>query len=212
MDTKFSDGCYKEKFKIIMMNIVIRKFGRKVKAWYFRHKYHLSSVDKTVYFGGKSAISRDLIAGRYVYVGPNCVIYPNVMIGSFTMLANNVSIIGGDHKYSVVGLPIMLTGRDVIKKTVIGEDCWIGAHAIIMCGTHIADGCIVAAGAIITKDTEPYCIYAGVPAKKIKSRFSSDEDIRDHIESMKKLNDEEIIERLLENKKLKESKKERAIQ
>lgn len=184
------------------MNVAIRKFGRKVKACYYRHKYHLKDVDKTVYFGGKSDVSRDLVAERYVYVGPRCVIYPNVKIGAFTMLANDVSIIGCDHKYNVVGLPIILAGRESIKETVIGEDCWIGAHAIVMCGTNIANGCIIAAGAVVTKDTEPYNIYAGVPAKKIKPRFASEEDVRRHVELTKKLKDDEIMDKLFDNRAL----------
>ena len=38
-----------------------------------------------------------MIAGCYSYIGPNSIIYKNVEIGDYTMLANNVSIIGGDH-------------------------------------------------------------------------------------------------------------------
>lgn len=184
------------------MNILIRKIGRLIKAWYFRKRYHLVFVDKTVYFGGKSYLSRDLIAGRYSYIGPGCSIHPKVRIGAFTMLANNVSIVGGDHRYDVVGKPVILSGRDVIKETVIGSDCWLGAHSIIMSGVHIADGCIIAAGAVVTKDTEPYCIYGGVPAKMIKKRFSSEEELARHIELTGHIKDEEILDMLLGNERL----------
>lgn len=166
---------------------LVRKLGRKVKSFYFRKKYKLSGVHKTVYFGGKSSISTNLQADKYVYIGPNCIIYPNVSIGAFTMLANNVSIIGGDHRYDKVGVPIIFSGRDVIKKTKIGKDCWIGANAIIICGVEIGDGSIVAAGAVVTKNVEPYSVYAGVPAKKIKDRFITNEDKFKHIESLDSL-------------------------
>jgi acetyltransferase-like isoleucine patch superfamily enzyme len=53
---------------------------------------------------------------------------------------------------------------------VIGNDVWIGTKAVIMPGVHIADGCIIGAGAVVTRDTEPYTIYGGVPARKIRSR------------------------------------------
>ena len=49
---------------------------------------------------------------------------------------------------------------------------WIGADAIICSGVTIGQGAIVAAGAIITKDVEPYAIVGGNPAKVIKYRFS----------------------------------------
>ena len=41
-----------------------------------------------------------------------------------------------------------------------------------MAGVKIADGCVIAAGAVVTHDTEPYCVYAGVPAQKIKERIA----------------------------------------
>lgn len=65
----------------------------------------------------------------------------------------------------------------------IGNDVWIGRHAMVMNGVTIGDGAIVAAGAIVTKDIPPYAIAGGIPAKVIKYRFSP-----------------EIIERLLEIK------------
>lgn len=185
------------------MNIFVRKIGRKLKAWYYRHKWHLRNVDETVYFGGRSSISQDLIAGRYTYIGPRCYIHPKVRIGEFTMLANNVSIIGGDHRYDVIGKPVILTGRDVIEETSIGSDCWIGAHSIIMSGVNIADGCIIAAGSVVTKDTEPYCIYGGVPAKKIKPRFASKEDLDQHIKLKSEIKENEMLDMLLKNDDLK---------
>lgn len=167
------------------MNIY-RKLGRRIKSWCYRNLYHLNNVSKSVYFGGHSAISKDLVAGKYVYIGPNCRIYPKVRIGAFTMLANNVSIIGGDHKYDKVGTPIIFSGRGNIKETQIGSDCWIGAFSIIMCGVKIGDGSIIAAGSVVTKDVEPYSIYGGIPAHKIKERFSSIEDIKEHVTGIQK--------------------------
>lgn len=177
------------------MNTIIRKIGRTVKAWYFRNRYHLKNVHKTVYFGGPSKISPDLVAENNVYIGPGSLIYPHVTIKSFTILANNVSILGGDHRYDVVGLPVGLTGRAEIKNTYIGHDCWIGAHSIIMCGVNIADGCIIAAGAVVTKDTEPYGIYGGVPAKRIRERFNSVEELDRHRNEISGITIEEIKKR-----------------
>ena len=53
----------------------------------------------------------------------------------------------------------------------IGNDVWIGANAIILPGINIGDGAVVAAGAVVTKDVEPYQIVGGVPAKHIRFRF-----------------------------------------
>lgn len=57
------------------------------------------------------------------------------------------------------------------KPIEIGNDVWIGANVVILPGVKIGDGAILAAGAIVTKDVEPYAIVGGVPAKHIKYRF-----------------------------------------
>lgn len=54
---------------------------------------------------------------------------------------------------------------------IIGNDVWIGTRAIILNDVKIGNGAVVAAGAVVTKDVEPYTIVGGVPAKTIKKRF-----------------------------------------
>jgi len=66
----------------------------------------------------------------------------------------------------------LLTNDGDFKLTVIGNDVWTGSGAKIKTGVTISDGCVIGAGSIVTKDTEPFMIYAGVPAKPIKQRFS----------------------------------------
>ncbi len=57
----------------------------------------------------------------------------------------------------------------------IGNDVWIGNHVLIMEGVRIGDGAIVAAGAVVTKDVDPFTITGGVPARKIRDRFSKEQ-------------------------------------
>ena len=95
-------------------------------------------------------------------------------------MANEIEIVGGDHAYSKPGCPIQYSGRVPVRDTIIGRDCWIGARCIIMAGVTIGDGSIIAAGSVVTKDVEPYSIYGGVPARKIKNRFQSPEEILVH--------------------------------
>lgn len=57
------------------------------------------------------------------------------------------------------------------RPVVIGNDVWIGANVVILPGVTVGDGAILAAGAIVTKDVEPYAIVGGVPAKKLRYRF-----------------------------------------
>lgn len=162
------------------MNIV-RKIGRAVKSRFYRWKYNLKNVHPTTYYGGAAHyISPDLVTEKNVYIGPRCHINPKVKIGAYTMLANDVRIMGGDHRYDIPGTPMIYSGRAEVKATTIGRDCWIGAYSIIMCGVNIGDGSVIAAGSVVTKDVEPYSIYGGVPAKKIKDRFNNKKEVAIH--------------------------------
>ncbi|MFN8710810.1 MAG: acyltransferase, partial [Planctomyces sp.] len=60
--------------------------------------------------------------------------------------------------------------EDVGGDITIGDRVWIGYRALIMPGVNIGEGAVVAAGAVVTRDVEPYTIVAGVPAKKIGDR------------------------------------------
>ncbi len=59
--------------------------------------------------------------------------------------------------------------------TVIGNDVWIGAEAMIMPGIKVGHGAVIGSRALITKDVEPFTIVGGNPAKVIKKRFSNDQ-------------------------------------
>lgn len=58
---------------------------------------------------------------------------------------------------------------------VIEEDVWIGSNVTILSGVTIGRGATVAAGAVVTKSMPPYCICGGVPAKVIKSYWTTDQ-------------------------------------
>ncbi len=115
--------------------------------------------------------------GDYVFTGFNVHIDANVQIGHFVMLASNVAIVGGDHRFDIVGVPIRFTGRDRMEEllTVIEDDVWIGHGCIVIAGVRIGRGAVVAAGTVVTKDVPPYAIVGGVPAKLIRYRFTPEQ-------------------------------------
>ena len=65
--------------------------------------------------------------------------------------------------------------------TIIEDDVWIGTAAIIMSGVTIGRGSIVAAGSVVTKDIPSCEIWGGVPARKIRDRFETEEEKKYHI-------------------------------
>lgn len=74
------------------------------------------------------------------------------------------------HKFDDIEVPMIKQGQLQASQTVVEDDVWIGANAIIMPGLTIKKGSIIGAGAVLTKDTEPFGIYGGVSAKLIKFR------------------------------------------
>ena len=61
------------------------------------------------------------------------------------------------------------------QRTVIGNDVWIGARAIIPGGVKLGDGAVIAAGAVVTEDVPAYAIVGGVPARHLRYRFTESE-------------------------------------
>ena len=106
-----------------------------------------SSIGANSYIG----CSGKIVIGNYVMIGPHC-----------TMIAEN-------HNFSKTDIPMQKQG--VVNKGIkIKDDVWIGANVTILDGVTIETGCVLAAGAVVTKSTEPNGIYAGVPARRIKER------------------------------------------
>jgi acetyltransferase-like isoleucine patch superfamily enzyme len=56
-----------------------------------------------------------------------------------------------------------------VGQVKIGNRCWIGAKAVILKNVEIGDGCVVAAGSVVTRPVAPGLVVAGVPARVIKS-------------------------------------------
>ena len=92
-----------------------------------------------------------------------------VSIGDDCIFGNYVSIHPENHIFSKLDIPIRLQGTSQ-KGITIGNNCWIGAKAMFLDGSSIGNGCIVAAGAIVTKNFPDNCIIGGIPAHIIKYR------------------------------------------
>lgn len=135
---------------------------------------------------------KTLVIGKNFYIGRDSFIETDCIIGDNVIFGNRVAIVGKyDHHYQQIGTPIRLASairdRDYSWKgldlvTEIGNDVWVGYGSTILQGVKINDGSIIAAGSVVTKNVEPYAIYAGNPAKKIADRFSTQEDRQKHIE------------------------------
>lgn len=104
--------------------------------------------------------------------GPNSDIYKYVYIGKNVMMAKDVIIITRNHEFKSINIHMNQQGFESYLPVIIEDGAWIGARVIILPGVNIGKGAIIAAGAVVTKDVEPYTIVGGVPAHFIKSRIN----------------------------------------
>lgn len=131
------------------------------KIWHFCHIIKGSKIGKNCSFG------------------QNCVVGPNVTIGSGVKVQNNVSIYEGveieDDVFigpsvvftNVINPRAFVVRKNEYKKTMVKKGATIGANATIVCGVTIGEYAMIGAGAVVTKDVEPYALMVGVPAKKV---------------------------------------------
>lgn len=90
-----------------------------------------------------------------------------LVIGKNTLILESVMITNIDHDYQEIGKHI-LEQKYIIKKTIIGENCFIGYGAVIQAGTILGKQCIVGANAVVRGHFPDYCVIVGVPARVVK--------------------------------------------
>lgn len=109
-----------------------------------------------------------LSIGANTWIGPNTTIMcsSEISIGANCDIAPNAYI--GDGTHEITPQENRIAGIDTTKKIAIGDGCWLCVNSTILPGVVIGKKCVVAAGAVVTKNCEDMTIIAGVPAKKIK--------------------------------------------
>lgn len=144
-------------------------FGRDVKL-YRNVVVANSTINDYSYIGGFSEI-------KNCSIGKFCSIAQNVKIGLGIHPTNMISTYPGFYSNKASGANKFFYNPSILeeKKISIGHDVWIGSGSMIMDGIEIGNGAIIAAGSVVTKNVEPYEIVGGVPAKRIKYRFSFNE-------------------------------------
>jgi len=110
----------------------------------------------------------DVIIGDHTRIGLHNTIIGPVDIGNHVNLAQGITVTALNHNFSDTNKRIDEQGVSTNPVT-IEDDVWGGANAVILPGVTIGEHCVVAAGAVVTKDVPPHSLVAGVPAKVIKN-------------------------------------------
>lgn len=110
----------------------------------------------------------DVIIGDHTRIGLHNTIIGPVDIGNHVNLAQGITVTALNHNFNDTNKRIDEQGVSTNPVT-IEDDVWVGANAVILPGVTIGEHCVVAAGAVVTKDVPPHSLVAGVPAKVIKN-------------------------------------------
>ena len=186
------------------MNIIKCKIKYLYLYFKFKNKLRFYSscvIDTNATFEGCNKIyNKTIFKGKMgfgSYIGPQS--YFSGQIGRFSSIASRLRVICGRHSYTypyATTCPMFFSlkrqnGETFVDKqkfeefkwaipetktdVIIGSDCWIGESVMIVGGCRIADGAVILAGAIVTKDIPPYAIAGGIPAHIIRYRYSNED-------------------------------------
>lgn len=119
------------------------------------------------------------LIGAGCVLGQNVMVGPNVRIGDGCRIQNNVSVYEGVTLENGVfcGPSMVFTNvrtpragwdrRGEFERTLVGTGTSIGANATIVCGVTLGEYCMIAAGAVVTRDVPPHALMLGVPARQV---------------------------------------------
>ena len=125
--------------------------------------------DAVIYYGTEIREPGNIVIGNGSIIGDNSILdgRNGIIIGENVVFASNVKIWTEQHDHRD---PWFRCETQEHRPVIIDERAWIGSHTIILHSVHVGTGAVVAAGAVVTHDVEPFSIVAGIPAKKIGER------------------------------------------
>ena len=142
---------------------------------FIAHGAHV--VASTFVIGAHSTIAAgcsirgEIVIGSDSALNAGAITIGTVTIGDAVRIAAYAVLVGENHVFDDIETRIMDQGLRSVG-IVIGDDVWIGANVTVLDGVTIGAHSVVAAGAVVTRDVEPYGVVAGVPARRIRDRRS----------------------------------------
>jgi acetyltransferase-like isoleucine patch superfamily enzyme len=146
--------------------------GSYARAAFYKLTLSDSSIDVVIGLGSYFS-SSDAIVGPNVSIGSYCII-GNAQIGRRSQISSHVEIPGGRAQHTRDEYGRLSDTKEALNgRLTIGEDCWIGASAIVM--AHVGGQSTIGAGSVVVHDISAGVVAVGTPAKPIKASYSQPE-------------------------------------
>lgn len=136
------------------------QIGNGTKIWHFCH------VMATAQIGENCVLGQNVFVGNKVVLGNNVKVQNNVSVYEGVVCEDDVFLGPSMVFTNVVNPRSTVNRKEEFKKTLVKRGATIGANATIVCGTILGENCFIGAGAVITKDVKPFALMIGVPARQ----------------------------------------------
>ncbi|WP_386171444.1 acyltransferase [Sulfitobacter pontiacus] len=135
--------------------------GNGTKIWHFVHVLEHTKI------GANCVLGQNVMAGPHVTIGDGCKVQNNVALYRGVTLERDV-FCGPSCVFTNVLMPrAHVERKDEFGETLVKQGATIGANATIVCGNTLGEFCMIAAGAVVTRNVPDYALMAGIPAKRI---------------------------------------------
>lgn len=180
----------KRKRQIMLLVSVVKKFSvERRKKWLIKYRKATGKKGLLLRYILLKSLAKScgdnvsVFENVYIYspenieFGDNVSIHPmcylegegGVKVGNDVSIAHATSILSTTHNMDDLDIPIKDQGISE-KMTIIHDNVWIGCKTTILCGTEINSGSVIGANSVVTKNIEQNSVYAGTPARRIRSR------------------------------------------
>ena len=150
-----------------LLSLIPYVFGVIVRAEFYRFALTHCGRNVVIEFGAVF-IYRDISIGANSNISRYCIIH-HCDIGTYVGVSEHSVVVSGSRQHNIdrTDIPIWLQ-RGRKKRITLGDDCWIGAHSVVM--EDVGRGAVVGAGAVVTKPVPEFTIVAGNPARPLRRR------------------------------------------
>jgi acetyltransferase-like isoleucine patch superfamily enzyme len=160
----------------------LKSFGEDVRVSDLSHitKPKLVEMGSHIAIDMWTYISTQLVMGDYIHIAPSVSIIGGgialLVMEDFTNIGSGSRIVcaSDDFTQGLISPVVPIEHRTVINKPIIFKRfATLGVNCTVLPGVTLGEGCIVGANSVVTRDCEPWMVYAGSPAKPIKPREKS---------------------------------------